>query len=154
MKSSTPGRVLIPHSALRIQKSKCQGDHGRCRADRKSTRLNSSHLGISYAVFCLKKQSTLRAPQGAPPFCLAVSTSNALIAVASVCKVGGWADRDGGSDGMMGDAFFFLNDPAPPEIYPLSLHDALPICSFRYPFTFLPVPDAPRPVFPFSPFSF
>src|SRR5262245_5393854 len=25
------------------------------RADRKSTRLNSSHLGISYAVFCLKK---------------------------------------------------------------------------------------------------
>src|SRR5262245_65349759 len=24
--------------------------------DRKSTRLNSSHLGISYAVFCLKKQ--------------------------------------------------------------------------------------------------
>src|SRR5262247_4253778 len=25
-------------------------------ADRKSTRLNSSHLGISYAVFCLKKQ--------------------------------------------------------------------------------------------------
>src|SRR5262245_5490265 len=27
-------------------------------ADRKSTRLNSSHLGISYAVFCLKKNST------------------------------------------------------------------------------------------------
>src|SRR5262245_62644422 len=26
--------------------------------DRKSTRLNSSHLGISYAVFCLKKKST------------------------------------------------------------------------------------------------
>src|SRR5262245_54256593 len=26
--------------------------------DRKSTRLNSSHLGISYAVFCLKKQKT------------------------------------------------------------------------------------------------
>src|SRR5205814_9179389 len=25
------------------------------RVDRKSTRLNSSHLGISYAVFCLKK---------------------------------------------------------------------------------------------------
>src|ERR1039458_7724912 len=25
-------------------------------ADRKSTRLNSSHLGISYAVFCLKKE--------------------------------------------------------------------------------------------------
>src|SRR5262245_62981078 len=26
-------------------------------SDRKSTRLNSSHLGISYAVFCLKKKS-------------------------------------------------------------------------------------------------
>src|SRR5262245_63362687 len=31
---------------------------GRCMPalDRKSTRLNSSHLGISYAVFCLKKK--------------------------------------------------------------------------------------------------
>src|SRR5258705_830213 len=29
--------------------------------DRKSTRLNSSHLGISYAVFCLKKK-TVRSP--------------------------------------------------------------------------------------------
>src|SRR5256885_9099572 len=28
----------------------------RRRADRKSTRLNSSHLVISYAVFCLKKK--------------------------------------------------------------------------------------------------
>ena len=27
--------------------------------DRKSTRLNSSHLVISYAVFCLKKKTTL-----------------------------------------------------------------------------------------------
>src|SRR5256885_4814119 len=33
--------------------------HGKCLAylrDRKSTRLNSSHLVISYAVFCLKKK--------------------------------------------------------------------------------------------------
>src|SRR5437899_9729803 len=29
---------------------------GVCKRDRKSTRLNSSHLGISYAVFCLKKK--------------------------------------------------------------------------------------------------
>src|SRR5256885_9174280 len=29
-------------------------------ADRKSTRLNSSHLVISYAVFCLKKKKTPR----------------------------------------------------------------------------------------------
>src|SRR5256885_11153118 len=30
-------------------------------ADRKSTRLNSSHLVISYAVFCLKKKNTNKA---------------------------------------------------------------------------------------------
>src|SRR3712207_7963166 len=29
------------------------------RPDRKSTRLNSSHANISYAVFCLKKKNTL-----------------------------------------------------------------------------------------------
>src|SRR5947199_1396249 len=29
-------------------------------SDRKSTRLNSSHLGISYAVFCLKKKKQQR----------------------------------------------------------------------------------------------
>src|SRR5437868_12762355 len=28
----------------------------RCNLDRKSTRLNSSHVSISYAVFCLKKK--------------------------------------------------------------------------------------------------
>src|SRR2546430_7635641 len=30
----------------------------RCSLDRKSTRLNSSHSQISYAVFCLKKKTT------------------------------------------------------------------------------------------------
>src|SRR5690625_5944302 len=30
------------------------------RKDRKSTRLNSSHVAISYAVFCLKKKTTLK----------------------------------------------------------------------------------------------
>src|SRR5690625_5431692 len=30
--------------------------HGGLLADRKSTRLNSSHVAISYAVFCLKKK--------------------------------------------------------------------------------------------------
>src|SRR3712207_8472311 len=29
------------------------------RSDRKSTRLNSSHANISYAVFCLKKKKTI-----------------------------------------------------------------------------------------------
>src|SRR2546426_7578077 len=32
----------------------------RSRRDRKSTRLNSSHLVISYAVFCLKKKKNKR----------------------------------------------------------------------------------------------
>src|SRR5437773_3734735 len=31
-------------------------------ADRKSTRLNSSHITISYAVFCLKKKKTHNSP--------------------------------------------------------------------------------------------
>src|SRR3712207_8552954 len=31
--------------------------------DRKSTRLNSSHANISYAVFCLKKKKTLQLSQ-------------------------------------------------------------------------------------------
>src|SRR5437868_11735475 len=30
----------------------------RAEVDRKSTRLNSSHVSISYAVFCLKKKNT------------------------------------------------------------------------------------------------
>src|SRR5690242_20971282 len=32
------------------------GAQGRVALDRKSTRLNSSHMSISYAVFCLKKK--------------------------------------------------------------------------------------------------
>src|SRR5258705_7296934 len=45
-------------------RSKTKYEDGR---DRKSTRLNSSHLGISYAVFCLKKKKnpTLAALQEA-----------------------------------------------------------------------------------------
>src|SRR2546430_5269483 len=34
----------------------CAPASGRARSDRKSTRLNSSHSQISYAVFCLKKK--------------------------------------------------------------------------------------------------
>src|SRR3712207_6967518 len=33
-----------------------RGDEAHPRLDRKSTRLNSSHANISYAVFCLKKK--------------------------------------------------------------------------------------------------
>src|SRR5262245_62851682 len=35
----------------------CSRVSDRAAEDRKSTRLNSSHLGISYAVFCLKKKN-------------------------------------------------------------------------------------------------
>src|SRR5260221_7229633 len=38
--------------------------------DRKSTRLNSSHTVISYAVFCLKKKNRHQA--GLEPYCLAM----------------------------------------------------------------------------------
>src|ERR1039458_2927802 len=44
--------------AARRSRTTRPGPSSSCRArrpDRKSTRLNSSHLGISYAVFCLKK---------------------------------------------------------------------------------------------------
>src|SRR2546422_8147565 len=36
----------------------CEHSRSTAREDRKSTRLNSSHGYISYAVFCLKKKST------------------------------------------------------------------------------------------------
>src|SRR5262245_20034149 len=46
---------------LKVGRSKLSGIFPKCATsghslDRKSTRLNSSHLGISYAVFCLKKK--------------------------------------------------------------------------------------------------
>src|SRR5438094_6164854 len=44
-----PSRTSGPISAART----------RTRSDRKSTRLNSSHRTISYAVFCLKKKKEL-----------------------------------------------------------------------------------------------
>src|SRR5690606_39392117 len=39
----------------RVGEVPAAGEH---RQDRKSTRLNSSHVKISYAVFCLKKKNT------------------------------------------------------------------------------------------------
>src|SRR5258707_11854829 len=40
--------------------------HRRGAEDRKSTRLNSSHANISYAVFCLKKKNTQIRPDRGP----------------------------------------------------------------------------------------
>src|SRR5699024_12023869 len=39
-----------------LRPSRCRTDSGQ-GLDRKSTRLNSSHVSISYAVFCLKKKN-------------------------------------------------------------------------------------------------
>src|SRR5438874_10321269 len=44
---------FVPGGELRHQRLMLAG-----RRDRKSTRLNSSHVEISYAVFCLKKKTT------------------------------------------------------------------------------------------------
>src|SRR5947199_5476863 len=44
-------RDFVAHLFVHVE-----GDVEQRGADRKSTRLNSSHLGISYAVFCLKKK--------------------------------------------------------------------------------------------------
>src|SRR5437899_4210231 len=54
--------MLFP-SGLVSEKSLCDRKNDCVDIDRKSTRLNSSHLGISYAVFCLKKKRNVQ-PQG------------------------------------------------------------------------------------------
>src|SRR3712207_8148579 len=61
---ATHGFRLVPHrSAVRDFTDKAEVDAvyvpevlDLVKADRKSTRLNSSHANISYAVFCLKKK--------------------------------------------------------------------------------------------------
>src|SRR5438876_3789205 len=56
--------VIHPESVSGRWKEKTRRDRGSgsrsSRKDRKSTRLNSSHPSISYAVFCLKKKKHTR----------------------------------------------------------------------------------------------
>src|SRR5688500_20309695 len=47
---------VVPSFALAPRDGEPDGNCYRIGGDRKSTRLNSSHLVISYAVFCLKKK--------------------------------------------------------------------------------------------------
>src|SRR5207253_3992167 len=47
------------HHARRPRQTAFAAGTRRPRRDRKSTRLNSSHVAISYAVFCLKKKSSM-----------------------------------------------------------------------------------------------
>src|SRR6266480_5493595 len=56
-RGSLPGAV--PPSAIPPRR----GPHHPRAVDRKSTRLNSSHMSISYAVFCLKKKKKKKKSQ-------------------------------------------------------------------------------------------
>src|SRR5579863_486015 len=82
--------------------------------DRKSTRLNSSHPSISYAVFCLKKKRRCSSGTNRPAPVRASSTWPR-----SPCRSGACP-----TDSPM---VFVFNDSATTQIYTLSLHDALPI---------------------------
>src|SRR6185503_12626683 len=84
--------------------------------DRKSTRLNSSHGYISYAVFCLKKKKQ-RFPE----------TVSGGFPGGLRLRRGAPRERSPALRSRRPGAFFFFNDTATTEIYTLSLHDALPI---------------------------
>src|SRR3990170_4859278 len=67
-----PRSTLFPYTTLFRSPRAGRGARGRPvrgppragpRRDRKSTRLNSSHQIISYAVFCLKKKHFVEAPR-------------------------------------------------------------------------------------------
>src|SRR6266852_3822661 len=85
------------------------------RRDRKSTRLNSSHGSISYAVFCLKKKKPFRATAADSVFSPATR-----FARPPTFGFPWWLF-------LCCIEVFFFNDAATTEIYTLSLHDALPI---------------------------
>src|ERR1022692_4366846 len=88
------------------------------QVDRKSTRLNSSHLVISYAVFCLKK--TMGRHEDEAP---AVGWLRVVPGMAVAARPPAHVDRILRIVAVQ----FFFNDTATTEIYSLSLHDALPI---------------------------
>src|SRR5215204_3889880 len=115
--------TLSLHDALPISpgdsagaiRQRFRGRSGGSRRDRKSTRLNSSHTVISYAVFCLKKKKIVPATREShPPLLDLVGTLLSSSGLASLFF------------GVIQCPFYF-NDTATTEIYPLSLHDALPI---------------------------
>src|SRR3712207_770113 len=59
------GDVDVDHTEAMIKKLFGNIKNPANSADRKSTRLNSSHANISYAVFCLNKKFQLRVPYAA-----------------------------------------------------------------------------------------
>src|SRR5262245_62835089 len=58
VKKGTPIKGIQTIAGKRVAAQ--QGSTNAKIIDRKSTRLNSSHLGISYAVFCLKKKTNTK----------------------------------------------------------------------------------------------
>src|SRR6266436_5897795 len=104
----------LPISSRFARRLPCNGAWPGPWRDRKSTRLNSSHGYISYAVFCLKKKTNkkavnygrrtrLRSPHRSS------QARHRELVLRRVLLL------------------FFFKDAGTPEIYPLSLHDALPI---------------------------
>src|SRR5256885_2901164 len=72
--TEAPGQAGVSYVSLATTREQLEADARaylegfvRDHPDRKSTRLNSSHLVISYAVFCLKKKNTNDAPTPASP---------------------------------------------------------------------------------------
>src|SRR3954463_4984778 len=94
-------------------------------ADRKSTRLNSSHTIISYAVFCLKKKNGSNSASTMES-CTTKSPRRATSAIRVRTRI-----FIGLTSIAASSSFFFFNDTAPTEISTLSLHDALPISERR-----------------------
>src|SRR5436309_6369762 len=65
-----PYTTLFRSHVLSIGHARCReavAHQGNVRGDRKSTRLNSSHVKISYAVFCLKKKTEQHSIMEPPP---------------------------------------------------------------------------------------
>src|SRR5690349_24216033 len=59
-----PGRDRGGERHARVHQPEARDRRGAPLPDRKSTRLNSSHVEISYAVFCLKKKIGAEPPRG------------------------------------------------------------------------------------------
>src|SRR3712207_6885090 len=51
------GEWFAPGDRVRLERTRSAPEELHAVRDRKSTRLNSSHANISYAVFCLKKKN-------------------------------------------------------------------------------------------------
>src|SRR6476660_9891129 len=96
--------------------------------DRKSTRLNSSHQIISYAVFCLKKKKGDKEIAFAKEFVPMASMPIEDMLVPAALKAGGKLSvLHGGEVTVAQAATFVFKVTGQTEIYTLSLHDALPI---------------------------